>query len=199
MGRWNLFCFGQFVRKRGGFVTIYSRTADQEFGMDEIEQKRIFDNWLREHKGILFKIVRAYAFTAEDQDDLFQEISLQLWKSIPDFRGESKASTWIYRVALYSAYVWVRSEKKRPETRPLAEVERTLVAKERVADGRINWLYEQLAQLDPLDRSVCLLMLEGFKYREIADMLGISESNVAVKIHRVKEHLSLKSRELSMV
>jgi RNA polymerase sigma-70 factor (ECF subfamily) len=188
--------FGQFVIKRGGFVTIYSRTADQENGMDEIEQKRIFDNWLSEHKGILFKIVRAYSFTPNDQDDLFQEISLQLWKSIPDFRGESKASTWIYRVALYSAYVWVRSEKKRPETQSLANVERTLVMKERVEDGRLNWLYEQIAQLDPLDRSVCLLLLEGFKYREIAEILGISESNVGVKIHRIKQHLTWKSREL---
>jgi len=164
--------------------------------MDEIEQKRIFDNWLSKHKGILFKIVRAYSFTPNDQDDLFQEISLQLWKSIPDFRGESKASTWIYRVALYSAYVWVRSEKKRPETQSLANVERTLVMKERVEDGRLNWLYEQIAQLDPLDRSVCLLLLEGFKYREIAEILGISESNVGVKIHRIKQHLTWKSREL---
>ena len=166
--------------------------------MDEIEQRQIFDNWLKEHKGILFKIVRAYAFTPDDQDDLFQEISLQLWKSIPDFRGESKASTWIYRVSLYSAYVWVRSEKKRPETQPLADVERTLMVKEQVRDSQINWLYEQIALLDPLDRSVCLLMLEGFKYGEIADLLGISESNVGVKIHRIKQHLSRKSQELSL-
>jgi RNA polymerase sigma-70 factor (ECF subfamily) len=68
--------------------------------------------------------------------------------------------------------------------------------KERVEDGRLNWLYEQIAQLDPLDRSVCLLLLEGFKYREIAEILGISESNVGVKIHRIKQHLTWKSREL---
>jgi RNA polymerase sigma-70 factor (ECF subfamily) len=68
--------------------------------MHELEQKQIFDDWLQRHKGILFKIVRAYAFNAYDQDDLFQEIALQLWRSIPEFRGESKASTWIYRVAL---------------------------------------------------------------------------------------------------
>ncbi|MFZ0544118.1 MAG: RNA polymerase sigma factor, partial [Candidatus Promineifilaceae bacterium] len=164
--------------------------------MDEIEQKRIFDQWVKEHKGILFKIVRAYAFTPDDQDDLFQEISLQLWKSIPDFRGESKVSTWIYRVALYSAYVWVRSEKKRPETQPLADVERTLVMKEQEKDGRLNWLYDQIGQLDPLDRSVCLLLLDGFKYREIAEVLGISESNVGIKIHRIKQHLTRKSQEL---
>jgi RNA polymerase sigma-70 factor (ECF subfamily) len=102
-------------------------------------------------------------------------------------------------VALYTAYVWVRTEKKRPETQPLADVERTLVMKEQVEDGRINWLYEQIGQLEPIDRSVCLLMLDGYKYREIADILGISESNVGVKVHRIKQHLSRKSMELEVV
>ena len=82
--------------------------------MDEKTQKQIFDDWLSQHKGILFKIILAYAFNPHDQEDLFQEISLQVWKSIPDFRNESKPSTWIYRVALYTATVWVRKEKKQP-------------------------------------------------------------------------------------
>ena len=82
--------------------------------MDERTQRQIFDDWLKQHKGILFKITRAYAFNPSDQDDLFQEISLQVWKSIPEFRNESKPSTWIYRVALYTATVWVRKEKTRP-------------------------------------------------------------------------------------
>jgi RNA polymerase sigma-70 factor (ECF subfamily) len=158
--------------------------------MEEFEQKQIFNRWLSEHKGIFFKIVRAYAFTADDQDDLFQEISFQVWKSIPDFRGESKASTWIYRVALYSAYLWVRTEKKRPPTTPLADHERSLFVKEQEEDERIRWLYVQIGQLEPIDRSVCLLMLDGYKYREIADMLGISESSIGVKIHRIKKHLN---------
>lgn len=163
--------------------------------MDEKEQKRIFNDWLSEHKGIFFKIVRAYAFTPADQEDLFQEISLQVWKSIPDFRGESKPSTWIYRVALYSAVAWIRQEKKHPPTRPLADVEQTLIANSAVQDERLNWLYEQIAQLDPIDRSLCLLMLEGFSYKEMADVVGISESNVGVKIYRIKQHLLRQSQE----
>ncbi|MGB1252779.1 MAG: RNA polymerase sigma factor, partial [Candidatus Promineifilaceae bacterium] len=94
--------------------------------MSENEQRQIFDQWLHMHKGIFFKIVRAYAFTPNDQDDLFQEITLQVWQSIPNFRGEAKASTWIYRVALYAASSWVRQEKKRPLTRSLFDVEHTL-------------------------------------------------------------------------
>jgi RNA polymerase sigma-70 factor (ECF subfamily) len=163
--------------------------------MDEGEQKEIFDSWLHEHKGILFKIIRAYAFMPHDQDDLFQDISLQLWQSIPDFRGESKASTWIYRVALYSASSWVRKEKRRPQTQPLAEMEQTLIMAEQPRNDRLDWLYEQIAQLNPIDRAVCLLMLDGFSYKEIADLLGISESNVGVKIHRIKQHLVRESQE----
>lgn len=163
--------------------------------MNTNKQKQIFEAWLRSHKGILFKIVRAYAFTAHDREDLFQEISLQLWKSIPDFRGESKPSTWIYRVALYSACTWVRKEKKRPPTQPLAEVEQTLKMTTQPRDERLEWLYEQIALLEPIDRSVCLLLLDGFSYKEMASMLGISESNVGVKIHRIKRHLLRQSKE----
>ncbi len=163
--------------------------------MNDIEQRRIFTAWLDDHKGIVFKIVRAYAFTPHDQDDLFQDISLQLWQSIPDFRGEAKPSTWIYRVALYAASTWVRKEKKRPPTRPLAEMEQTLTMTAQPRDERLDWLYEQIALLNLIDRSVCLLMLDGFSYKEMADLLGISESNVGVKIHRIKQHLVRQSQE----
>ena len=163
--------------------------------MNETTQKQIFADWLQQHKGILFKIVRANAFTPHDQDDLFQEISLQLWQSIPDFRGESKASTWIYRVALFAASTWVRKEKKQPPTQPLANVEHLLTMPAQPRNERLEWLYAQIAQLEPIDRSVCLLLLDGFSYREMADLLGISESNVGVKIHRIKRHLVRQSQE----
>ena len=164
--------------------------------MSAAEQKRIFDRWLNDHKGIFFKIVRSYAFTPHDQDDLFQEIALQVWRSIPDFRGESKPSTWIYRVALFTASAWVRQEKRRPNTSDLDAVAHTLRMSDEPRDERLDWLYDQIGQLDPIDRSVCLLMLEGFSYKEMANLLGISESNVGVKIHRIKRHLVRKSKEI---
>ena len=157
--------------------------------MHELEQKQIFDDWLHQHKGILFKIVRAYAFNAHDRDDLFQEIALQLWRSIPEFRGESKASTWIYRVALYVASAWTRREQRQPPTKPLDAVAQTLTMTAQPSDPRVDWLYEQIAQFEPIDRSICLLMLDGFSYKEMAEMLGISESNVGVKMHRIKRRL----------
>jgi RNA polymerase sigma-70 factor (ECF subfamily) len=163
--------------------------------MHENEQQRIFDKWLAEHKGIFFKIIRAYAHSAHDQEDLFQEIALQVWKSVPDYRGEAKVSTWIYRVALYAALAWTRKERTQPPTQDLAAVAHALIANEQRHDERLDWLYAQIAQLDPVDRSVCLLMFEGFRYREIAELLGISESSVGVKLHRVKAHLVRKSQE----
>lgn len=163
--------------------------------MHESKQKQIFGEWLSHHKGIFFKIVRSFAFTPHDQDDLFQEISLQVWKSIPDFRSEAKPSTWIYRVALYTATTWVRNEKKQLQTQSITDVEHTLTMTSQPHDERLDWLYEQIAQFDPIDRSVCLLLLDGFSYKEIAALLGISESNVGVKIHRIKQQLRRNSKE----
>ena len=76
------------------------------------EQKRIFEEWLTQHRGLLFKVVRAYAFKPHDQDDLFQEITTQVWNSVPNYRGDSAVTTWIYRVALYSAMAWSRKERR---------------------------------------------------------------------------------------
>lgn len=166
--------------------------------MDEKRQQQIFNRWLPEHKGLLFKVVRAYAFNLADQDDLFQEISLQLWKSIPGFRQDAAESTWIYRVALNTAIGWLRREKRQPEaSQPLDTVEYTLSATEIRQDERLSWLYEAISQLNEIDRSLTLLLLDGYSYREMAAILGISESNVGVKINRIKKRLVQQSKELT--
>ena len=164
--------------------------------MQECEQKRIFDEWLEEHKGLFFKVVRAYAFTPQDQDDLFQEIAIQVWDSVPNFRGESSVGTWIYRVALYTAMSWARREIKHEDgKRPLTTVAHTLIATQTEPDGRLLWLYDQIAQLDEVDRSLTLLLLDGYSYKDMAAILGISVSHVGVKINRIKKHLTRKSQE----
>jgi len=164
--------------------------------MREREQKRIFDEWLSGHKRLFFKVVRAYAFTPHDQDDLFQEIATQVWRSIPNFQGDSAVTTWIYRVALYSAIAWKRNEKKHRTGRQTFEgVEPTLMEVSHASNPRLDWLYEQIAQLDEIDRSLTLLMLDGFSYREMAATLGITESNVGVKINRIKTYLTKISKE----
>ncbi|MCB0847806.1 MAG: RNA polymerase sigma factor, partial [Bacteroidetes bacterium] len=81
-----------------------------------MNQKQIFQNWLNNYKPMLFKVLRAYTQTQADQEDLFQEITMQIWRSIPNFQGQSAESTWIYRVALNTALTWKRKEKKHQQT-----------------------------------------------------------------------------------
>lgn len=163
--------------------------------MKENEQKYIFESWLGRHKALIFKVVRAYAFTAMDQNDLFQEITLQLWHSIPTFRQESSATTWIYRVSLNTAIKWVRKEQKHSQAEPLENAEHVLQNSGLKMDERLVWLYEEIHNLDEIDRSLTLLLLDGFSYKEMAAILGITESNVGVKINRIKKYLISKSKQ----
>lgn len=164
--------------------------------MEVSEQSRIFDDWVSQHKGLLFKVVHAYGFTSHDREDLFQEIATQVWNSIPRFRGESAVTTWLYRVALNSALAWSRKERRhRDKMQALESDEPALRETPQVKDRRLGWLYEQIAQLDHVDRSLTLLFLDGFSYREMAETLGISESYVGVKINRIKTYLKNLTKE----
>ena len=167
--------------------------------MTEARQLEIFRDWLDRHKALLFKVLRAYAFTEPDREDLFQEISIQLWRSIPNFRGESAVSTWIYRVTLNTAIKWNRNEQKYHEGRQsFKDIEHLLQQKREIVDERLEWMYRQIGKLDKVDRSLCLMMLDGFSYAEMSGILGITESNVGVKIHRIKKHLIEQSEEYEL-
>lgn len=164
--------------------------------MNDDKQHALFDAWLRVHKGVLFKVVRAYAFTPEDRDDLFQDIALQVWNSIPRYRGEAAVTTWLYRIALYVAISWTRKERKhRAGKQPLEGFAHLLTVAPHPQDPRLDWLYAHIAQLNPIDRSLMLLLLDGFSYKDMADILGISESNVGVKINRLKKRLAHQSQK----
>lgn len=155
------------------------------------EQKRIFNKWLSEHRGIIFKVVRVYSNTRHDNEDLFQEIAVQLWNSIPNFRNGCSETTWIYRVAFYSASSWAHKERRRRETREqLEQAQPFLNEGSSLHSERLDWLYEQIARLQEPDRSLALLLLDGFRYREIAEIVGLSESNVGVRICRIKKSLT---------
>ncbi|MEP6673950.1 MAG: RNA polymerase sigma factor [Ferruginibacter sp.] len=159
------------------------------------ERERIFKDWLSEHKALIFKVVRAYAFTAIDRDDLFQEITMQVWHSIPTFRQEAAVSTWMYRIALNTAIKWTKKERKHNHAATPENVQQLLVENIHAPDERLVWLYEEIHHLDPIDRSLTLLLLDNFSYKEMAVMLGISESNVGVKINRIKKQLITKIKK----
>jgi RNA polymerase sigma-70 factor (ECF subfamily) len=159
--------------------------------MLDSERDRIFGDWLAAHKGILFKVVRAYAFEHADRQDLYQEVAIQVWRSVDAYRGDSSVPTWMYRVALNAAISWTRKEDRHQRGKqPLEIVDGLLTDTAAEADPRVEWLYRQIAQLKDVDRSVAVLMLDGFAYKEIAAIVGISESNVGVKINRIKTALT---------
>ena len=131
-----------------------------------------------------------------DREDLFQEIATQVWNSVPKYRGDSAVTTWIYRVALYSAMAWSRKERRhRDNHRTLDGLDYPLLQASKIKNPRLDWLYERISKLDEIDRSLTLLMLDGFSYREIGATLGITESHVGVKLNRIKKRLTEQSIE----
>jgi|SRR5579863_2328818 len=178
-----------FVIKRNFHGTNEPKKAE----VTSIEQEQIFEAWLNKYKALIFKIVRAYAFTVADQDDLFQEIALQIWRSVPSFQKASSVTTWVYRVAINTAIKWVRKERKHQGVKEISPVLCLQPDNTGVADERLDWLYQEIHKLDKIDRSLSLLLLDGLSYKEMSDILGITESNVGVKISRIKKQLIAKS------
>lgn len=159
------------------------------------KQKKIFKQWLDEYKNLIFKVVRTYADLPQDKDDLFQEILLQIWSSIPRFHGDAKETTWIYRVALNTALVWKRTEKrkrKRLEFLYIRKVSQAGGDYEGHSQNRqvLEQVYDSIRQLSKSESSILLLFLDGLSYDEIANVLGISKSNVGVRLTRAKKKLA---------
>jgi RNA polymerase sigma-70 factor (ECF subfamily) len=153
--------------------------------------EKIFKQWLGEYQGLIFKVVRAYAAEADDQDDLFQEVLLQMWFSIPNFQGKAKVSTWIYRVALNTALVWNRSEKRRRKhSHQMTEFRLQQANYSGQSEEVIRQLYGAIRKLSKVDTSLVLMYLDGLAYSEMAEILGISENNVGVKLNRAKKQLA---------
>lgn len=167
----------------------------KELSVTEKEQNNIFKEWLDQYKGLIFKIVKSYTLTSTHQDDLFQEISIQIWRSIPAFRHDASVTTWLYRISLNTAMKWSKAEKKVTQLKPLDDVELILQHRTPQIDDRLEWLYEEIHKLDEIDRSIALLLLDDYSYKEMAAILGITESNVGVKINRMKTYLISKAKK----
>jgi RNA polymerase sigma-70 factor (ECF subfamily) len=144
------------------------------------------------HTSILYKVARVYGATRFDREDLFQEIALQLWHSVGAWRGDCAAATWMYRVALNTALAWQRKERRHLQGRRDLEDASDLVVSPAVQDPRLDWIYQRISELDDANRALALMMLDGFSYREIAQVLGLSESNVGVKLTRIKAALAAR-------
>ncbi len=154
---------------------------------------------MRDHSAILHHVVNGFA-AGDDRNDLLQEVLLAVWKSIPAYRAEAKSATYLYRVCHNAALLWIRTEKnyrRRVETFSAFAPNDFASEPDSVTDERLAKLYSAIRQLKPLERSLILMSLDGLSYRELADVLGLSESNVGVKLNRIKTQLTqtLKGNE----
>ena len=160
--------------------------------MDLIAQQQRFTDWLKEHGRIIDHVVNGFAAGA-DREDLRQEVLLAVWKSIPSFRGQAKASTYLYRVCHNAALLWSRTERnyrQRVERFGNESPTEAAITGDSGTDEQLAELYAAIRALKPLDRSLILLFLDGLSYREMAGVLGLTESNVGVKLNRIKNQLT---------
>ncbi|MBW8879509.1 MAG: RNA polymerase sigma factor [Acidobacteria bacterium] len=153
-----------------------------------------FVQLLEEHKRMLYKVASVYCADAEDRRDLVQEIVIQLWRSFPRYDDQLKFSTWMYRIGMNVAISFLRSEKRRGrETVALEQVEIIdTAAADRVmgeAGDDLRLLQRLVSRLDEMSRALIVLYLEGYSYAEIAEILGISVTNVGTRINRIKNRL----------
>lgn len=155
-----------------------------------MDKKSRFIKVIKQHQGLIFKVATLYTNSLHDNEDLRQEIVYQLWKSFDTFNEQAKLSSWMYRVAMNTAIYNLKSSKKQIST--IAIDDRT----ERHADVVDKWeeekeslLYESIRTLSLLDRGIVLLYLEEKSHKEIAEIVGISSSNVGTRISRIKEKL----------
>lgn len=164
--------------------------------MLEENQKAIFTDWLTEHSSSVIQVARAYTLTMEECQDLAQEILLQSWRSLESFEGKANPATWFYRVALHTAMKWQRRDRQRRNRQlPWLEVHTQdfeVIDSAELAEQRelVDRLYQAIHQLSKSDIALVLLYLDEMSYREMASVLGISESNVGVRLNRAKQSLA---------
>jgi len=155
------------------------------------DQEELFLKGVSENMGIVHKVCNVYCNNAEEKRDMMQEISLQLWKAFPAFRGQSKFTTWMYRIAFNTVITNIRRSKRHPIIEAFSEQQLDTMEKEDIPslDEEINSLYRAIAKLNDIEKGIILLYLEKNSYAEIGEITGLSEKNVSVKIVRIKSKL----------
>ena len=153
-------------------------------------KEKQFAKLIKDNQGLIIKVSRLYTNTLEDEQDLFQEIVLQLWRSYDSFKGQSKISTWMYRVALNTAITLFRKKTKSPQTDELMDYHHgDFVEIDDEKQQHISTLYKVIKMLPNVERAIVTMYLDDLPYRDIAENLGITEVNARVKMNRLKKTL----------
>lgn len=155
----------------------------------EKEQEKEFMDMVRVNERIIFKVASFYVSSDQPISDLYQEIVINLWKAYPNFRGESKPSTWIYRIALNTCVTFYRRSKNKPT---YVDIVADIPDIDDKSDD-IKELYRLISKLGKIERALVLLYLDEKSYKEIAEITGLSATNVATKLSRIKEKLKKMS------
>lgn len=157
-----------------------------------MSSKENFEEIVTKYKSIIVKVCFLYA-GEEEFDDYYQEVLIQLWRSLPKFRGESEISTWIYRISLNTCITFIRRDSKMRKI-PLSQ-ELDFWTNDVESKMQVRELYQLINQLNKLEKAMILLWLEEKSYEDIAAITGLSRSNVAVKLSRIKEKLKKMSNQ----
>ncbi|MGL6129790.1 RNA polymerase subunit sigma-70 [Chryseobacterium artocarpi] len=158
------------------------------------EQEKTFIEFFKPNQKLIHKICRIYTDNMEDHQDLFQEITIQLWKSFPGFKGDSKFSTWMYRVALNTAITLFRKPQKKDAQAVDVDISTLKMEYEEYEDDehKLKKMYKAIYELSDVEKALIMMYLEDKPYKEIGEILGITEGNARVKMNRAKNNLRTK-------
>ena len=156
-----------------------------------IGEEKQFINLINEHQGLIHKVCIMYENDRDQRNDLFQEIVLQLWKSFASFRGESKITTWMYRIALNTAISGYRKQSRKVRTEDLHEMHFNISEQQggQEREENVQKLQRAIRQLSDIERAMIMMALEEIPYEEIAETIGITQNNVRVRMNRIREKL----------
>ncbi len=166
--------------------------------MDKQKQQYFFEGIIEQHKGILFKVARAYCPDEEDRQDLIQEMMIQIWQSIHKYNDQYKISTWLYRISLNIAISFYRksSTRAKKHTELNEQMVETTLDDKSENENQLKLLEQFISELKEIDKALMILYLEDKSHAEIAEILGISVSNVGTKIGRIKDQLKTRFLQL---
>ncbi len=151
------------------------------------ETDKAFERLVVEQKGTIYSVCLMFADCADEADDLFQEVLINLWKGFATFRGESSARTWVHRAALNTCISFDRKKRRRKSAE--LDIEPELLSPASATGRQVEMLRERISCLEPFDRAIVLLWLENMSYDEIGQIVGISARHVGVRLVRIREKL----------
>ena len=157
--------------------------------MQKQEAETQFEQLIKANEILIHKVCRLYASTTAEREDLFQEIVIQFWKAYPKFKGDSKLSTWLYRVALNTAITGLRKRKNFIESREPDQLPEQVTEYDAEREEKLGQLYMAIEKLNQVEKAIVMLYMEDRTYEEMEEILGINQGNLRVKMNRIKDKL----------